>query len=63
MYERVTKLLEAELLRSNSEEQYSLANEQKDILSFSPSAPMTRPETTHSERILLESTPKHGEKT
>jgi hypothetical protein len=53
MYEQVTKLLEAELLRSNSEDQILLHDEQhKDDPSISPAAPITRPETSISEKSL-----------
>jgi hypothetical protein len=63
MYERITKLLEAELLRANGEEQYSYTEEQKDIFSLSPSAPRIRPETSHSDTSLLEPIPNQVEKT
>ncbi|CAF3821767.1 unnamed protein product [Rotaria magnacalcarata] len=45
MYERLTRLLEAELLRSESEEPISFMDEYKDINSASPSIPITRPDT------------------
>ncbi len=62
-YDRVTKLLEAELLRSNGEEQIAFADEQKDVLSLSPSAPLTRPETSNSEKTFPELIPAQAETT
>ncbi|CAF4593495.1 unnamed protein product [Rotaria sp. Silwood1] len=52
MYERLTKLLEAELLRSDDEEQTSIVNENKDNISLSPSGQMARPDTSSSEKSL-----------
>jgi DNA mismatch repair ATPase MutL len=50
MYERLTKLLEAELLRMNGDEQNALLDEHKDIIASSP-IPTTRPDTRISEKI------------
>ncbi|CAF4401182.1 unnamed protein product [Rotaria socialis] len=52
MYERLTRLLEAELLRSDSEEPISFAEEYKNITSVSPSIPITRPDTGHTGNSL-----------
>src|SRR4051812_6842931 len=49
MYERVTKLLEAELLRINGDEQNLSFDEHKENHSISPSVPITRPETSSTE--------------
>ena len=54
MYERLTKLLEAELLRMNGDEQNSLIDEHKENLSSSPSVPITRPDTRTSEKTSSE---------
>ncbi len=54
MYERVAKLLEAELLRSQIDEHGSLDDERKEHLSSSPSAPITRPQTGNSDKSVHE---------
>jgi hypothetical protein len=55
MYERVTKLLEAELLRMYDDEQKSsLSDEFKEVLSISPSGPITRQETSITEKTISE---------
>jgi hypothetical protein len=55
MYERVTKLLEAELLRLNGDDEQNLyADEQKDVVSLSPTVPVTRPETSYTEKTPSE---------
>jgi hypothetical protein len=54
MYERVTKLLEAELLRVNNDEQNLFIDELKETLSLSPSVPITRPETSYTEKTPSE---------
>jgi hypothetical protein len=54
MYERVTKLLEAELLRMNVDEQNATSDDYKEIPSFSSSVPITRPETSLTEKTASE---------
>jgi hypothetical protein len=54
MYERITKLLETELLRISGDEQNSLTEECKENLSMSPSVPITRPETSVTEKTVSE---------
>lgn len=63
-YERVTKLLEAELLRSTGgEEQVIFGDEHRELTSLSPSGPATRPETSFSEKSVPELNLQHTEKT
>ena len=62
MYERVTKLLEAELLRSNTDEQHSVNEEHKDGMSLPWSTSATRPETSASDKSVLDATPQQEEK-
>jgi len=54
MYERVTKLLEAELLRRSDDEQNLSSDEYKEELSISSSVPTTRPETSITEKTISE---------
>jgi hypothetical protein len=54
MYERVTKLLEAELLRMSVEEPNPLPEESKENFSMSPSVPITRPQTSATEKTSFE---------
>ncbi|CAF2714098.1 unnamed protein product [Rotaria sp. Silwood2] len=63
MYERLTKLLEAELLLVDSEEQTSVTDENKDTISLSPSGRMMRPDTSNSEKSLPNLMPEEVEKT
>jgi hypothetical protein len=59
----VAKLLETELLRANGEEQIPFTEEQKELLSLSPSAPGTRPDTSNSDKTLPELATQQTEKT
>ena len=55
MYERITKLLEAELLRVNGDDEQNLyADEQKDVVPLTPTVPITRPETSYTEKTPSE---------
>lgn len=62
MYERLTKLLESELLHIRSEDNTSLSDEIKDTMSLSQSAAATRPDTTSSEKSLPETSSPGAEK-
>lgn len=62
MYERVTKLLEAELLRSNNDEQNSVNEAHKDETSPPPSTSATRPETSASDKSAFDGVLQQEEK-
>ncbi|CAF0932185.1 unnamed protein product [Rotaria sordida] len=63
MYERLTKLLEAELLRSDNDDQTSITDEQKDTISSSPSGQIIRPDTSSSEKSVPDLIFQETEKT
>jgi len=52
LHERITKLLEDELSRISDDEQTLLADERKDILSLSPSVPITGLERSNTEKTV-----------
>jgi len=54
MYERLTNLLEAELLRTNGDEQNLFSVEFKENISLSSSLPITRAETSITEKTVSE---------
>ncbi len=59
----MAKLLETELLRVNGEEQIPFPEEHKDLISLTPSAPGTRPDTSNSDKTLPELATQPTEKT
>ncbi len=59
----MAKLLETELLRVNGEEQILFPEEHKDLISLTPSAPGTRPDTSNSDKTLPELATQPTEKT
>jgi hypothetical protein len=54
MYERLTKLLEAELLRMTGDEENIVPDEHKEIISLSPSIPLTHREMSITEKSVSE---------
>ena len=55
--------METELLRANGEEQISFPEEHKELISLTPSAPGTRPDTSNSDKTLPELATQQTEKT
>jgi hypothetical protein len=62
MYERVTKLLETELLRSNGEQQSPTVNEHRDDLLLPMNDAITRTNTQMTDRSLAEAILRQEEK-
>ena len=62
MYERLTKLLEAELLISNNQEQSTVSDEHRGSRSFSSSDQVTQVDTSAGEKNLPELNSQEMEK-